>query len=289
MVDVNEYLKLKRPITPKEYVELLKEHPGTVTFDATFFRDPPSQSNGESGKQWYLERPRIPNARFFDMDEIKDKSSPYPRMVPTQKEFDAAMGELGITPDDLVVVYDALGNISAPRAAWIMRYFGHDRVLVLETFPDYVNGNFALETGEPKPYEKTVYKSKAPVDKDIYMDFDDMVRVASDPEEYKEYNIIDARPAMGWKNGHVPGSFCVPFGAVLDPVNGHILPKDKLEGVFEKFNPKKPTVLYCGSGLTACIVEAALYQLHPEQKLKIYDGSWGEWAKRASPDLITKD
>src|SRR5262245_54264268 len=45
---------------------------------------------------------RIPHARFFDLDEVKDPNSPYPHMLPSAKDFAKAMGRLGIRRDDSV-------------------------------------------------------------------------------------------------------------------------------------------------------------------------------------------
>ncbi|MEI9965708.1 MAG: rhodanese-like domain-containing protein [Caulobacteraceae bacterium] len=75
---------------------------------------------------------RIPGAVFFDIDDICDRASPLPHMVPPLEQFEDQAGALGITTEDTVVVYDGVGLFSAPRVWWTFRLFGHGKVFVLD-------------------------------------------------------------------------------------------------------------------------------------------------------------
>lgn len=57
----------------------------------------------------------IVGARFFDLDDVSDATSPYPHMLPSSDVFGAKVGALGISNSDHVVVYDTLGLFSAAR------------------------------------------------------------------------------------------------------------------------------------------------------------------------------
>src|SRR6476620_9560101 len=57
----------------------------------------------------------IPGAVRFDVDDIADKASPLPHMLPTPADFAATVGEVGISETDTIVVYDGAGTFSAPR------------------------------------------------------------------------------------------------------------------------------------------------------------------------------
>ena len=93
---------------------------------------------------WYLpasgrDRPReypaghIPGALFFDLDAVSDPASSLPHMLPTPDAFARAMTELGLDDLDDLVVYDGTGaNMSAARAWWMFRAFGHGAVAVLD-------------------------------------------------------------------------------------------------------------------------------------------------------------
>lgn len=80
----------------------------------------------------YLER-RIPGARFFGIDEIKDKTVDLPHMLPTPEAFAEAVGQLGISNDDTVVVYDSTGFTSAARVYWTFKVCNEqERMCLLE-------------------------------------------------------------------------------------------------------------------------------------------------------------
>lgn len=141
---------------------------------------------------------RIPGARFFDIDGIKDRQSPYPHMLPSPELFATAMGELGIKRDDRVVVYDTAehGLFSAPRVGWTLRAFGHERVHVLDSFRIWVEEKHPTESGEPQPVEKTEYPISQ-LDKSKVADFDDLMDfVTSLPQAAKDVQVLDARSGI---------------------------------------------------------------------------------------------
>ena len=85
---------------------------------------------GRNGHDEYLVA-HIPGAVYFDIDTISDPDSTLPHMLPTAEAFAAAVGEMGISSDHRVVVYDSVGLFSAPRVWWMFRAFGHDNVAVM--------------------------------------------------------------------------------------------------------------------------------------------------------------
>lgn len=74
----------------------------------------------------------IPEARFFDIDEISDTSSPLPHMLPPVEKFVSRVRAMGIGDGHRVVVYDQDGLFSAARVWWMFRVFGHADVAVLD-------------------------------------------------------------------------------------------------------------------------------------------------------------
>lgn len=89
-------------VSPKELQEELEKNKSTSTsriipVSAEWFLP----NDGRVGYQEFLNL-RIPGARFFDLDAIKDPESPYPHMVPTASVFSDAMKDLGISREDTV-------------------------------------------------------------------------------------------------------------------------------------------------------------------------------------------
>ena len=251
----------------------------------------PNDPEGRKGIESFKKK-RIPTARFFDIDEIKDHESPYPHMLPTKEVFAEAMSKLGLRKDDALVVYDTeeLGIFSAPRVAWTLRVFGHPKVHLLNNFRLWVQQGLPTESGEPKEPERTNY----PVpnfNPGMVVKFAEMKTIGYDygKEGSEEVQILDARskgrwegtepePRPGLRSGHMPGSTSVPFQELLDPETKTLLPPEELKKLFESkgLDPKKPMITTCGTGVTAAVIEAALYRagFGPDDDRRIYDGSW---------------
>ena len=104
---------------------------------------------------------RIPGAKFFDIDECVDKTSPYEHMLPNREDFSNYVRSLGIHNDSHVVVYDnneKSGLFSAPRVWWMLRAFGHERVSILDGgFPKWCAEGYPVESG---PESKTRVEGK---------------------------------------------------------------------------------------------------------------------------------
>jgi thiosulfate/3-mercaptopyruvate sulfurtransferase len=282
-------------VTPSELSAALKKNspskistaPRTVPLCATWFLP----NDGRSGLQSFREK-RIPNARFFDLDKVIDKRSPYPHMLPSATDFAKAMSSLGIRRDDTVVVYDSyeLGIFSAPRVGWTLKAFGHDSVHVLNNFKLWVEEGYPTESGEFYDVDTCVYPIPQ-FDPSKVISFEEVREVVKDynKEGAEGVQILDARswgrwtgndpePREGLSSGHMPGSISVPVSELLDPVTKAILPAEKLRKIFEAkgIDPKRPIINSCGTGVTAAVIDAALSEAEygDESNRRLYDGSW---------------
>lgn len=293
-------------VTPEEVNEALKQNPPTristdakvIPICAAWFM--PNDPQGRTGIEAFKAK-RIPTARFFDIDDIKDHDSPYPHMLPTCETFAEAMSKMGVTKEDELVIYDTeeLGLFSAPRVAWTMRVYGHPRVHVLNNFKLWCQQKLPIEDGQPIVPNTTKYPVPS-YNTDMVVKFAEMKTIGYDhgKEGAEEIQILDARsygrwagtepePRPGLSSGHMPGSTSLPFQDLLDPETKTLLPRDKLREVFEskQLDPKKPIIASCGTGVTASVVELALKEAEfgsPDDR-RLYDGSWTEWAMRVSP------
>ena len=73
----------------------------------------------------------LPDALYFDIDQVSDTSSNLPHTIPTKKQFEFNMQKLGINNDSHVIIYSMDGIGTSPRAWWLFRLYKHKNVSVL--------------------------------------------------------------------------------------------------------------------------------------------------------------
>jgi thiosulfate/3-mercaptopyruvate sulfurtransferase len=232
----------------------------------------------------------IPGAAFFDIDAVSDHSTELPHMVPGATQFGDAVGALGISERDTIVVYDSVGLYSAARVWWTFRVLGATHVYILDGgLPKWQAEGRPLESGDGK---RPPRQFKAEMNVSAVAMLDDMRMAVTDDS----VQVVDARsaarfkghapePRPGLRSGHMPNSFNLPFDRVVE--NGSLVSRDRITAAFTDagVDLKKPIITSCGSGLTAAILTFALEAIGKTPK-GLYDGSWTEWGGR--PDLPIK-
>ena len=223
------------------------------------------------GLPWEENFPRIGNAQFFDIDDIADPKSALPHTLPSADIFAQKTGALGITEKDTIVVYDRAGiSMAASRAWWMFRVFGHKNVFVLDGgLPKWLAEGrpVTIATARPVPAVYLAHFNPA-----LVRSFDQMMNNLKTGKE----TVLDARSAERFYTvqGHIPESENVPYMSLVGP-DGALRNKDELKKLLAG-NLSRPTTATCGSGITACVVALALYELGRDD-IPVYDGSWTEW------------
>jgi thiosulfate/3-mercaptopyruvate sulfurtransferase len=255
--------------------------------DATWFLP-------DSGRDAWAEymAGHLPGAVFFDIDAVADRESGLPHMLPSQADFAAALGRLGLVGADEVVVYDRPPIPSAARVWWMLRVFGHEAVRVLDGgLEGWVAAGGRLEQGAPAPCE-TVYVARA-ARPELVRDYEE-TRLAL---QSGAAQLLDARPAArfrgeapeprpGLGSGHAPGALNLPVSSVYGP-DGRLRPESELAELFTAagVNVRQPVIASCGSGVTAGSLALALARLG-QPDTPVYDGSWAEWGARADAPVV---
>lgn len=236
----------------------------------------------------------IPNARFFDIDDVADHTSDLPHMVPPVEKFMSRMRAMGVGDGHQIVVYDAIGVMSAPRVWWMLKLMGHRDVAVLD-------GGLPKWVAEGRPTEDL-----APVVRDRHMTVRrqnhmvrDVTQVAA-ASKLGDHVIVDARsaarfrgeapePREGLRSGHIPNSRNVPFNTLLNEDNT-LRSNDEIRTIFEAagVDLSKPIITTCGSGVTAAVLFLALTKIG-KTDLSLYDGSWSEWGAFPTVAVATGD
>jgi thiosulfate/3-mercaptopyruvate sulfurtransferase len=258
------------------------DDPGVRILDASFYL--PAEKIDPAA---VFAQGHIPGARFFDIETIADLETDLPHMVPSAGRFARLMSSLGVSSTDFVVFYDQRGIFSAPRGWWMMRYFGHDAVAVLDGgLPKWQAEGRALEEGAPAaPAAPGVFRPQLRATR--LRGIGDMIdNLATGAEQ-----VLDARaagrfegsapePRPGLPSGHIPGARSLPASELLAP-DKTMLPPAQLRARFEAagIDGSRPVVTSCGTGVSAAALTLGLHVAGlPEGAL--YDGSWTEWASR---------
>ncbi|MGB1331251.1 MAG: 3-mercaptopyruvate sulfurtransferase [Paracoccaceae bacterium] len=236
----------------------------------------------------------IPNARFFDIDDVADHGSDLPHMVPPVEKFMSRMRAMGVGDGHQVVVYDGMGLFSAARVWWLFKLMGQNNIAVLD-------GGLPKWQAEGRPVEDL-----PPVIRDRHMTVRRQNHMVKDVTQVSaasklgDYEIIDARspgrfrgeepePRAGLRPGHIPGSKNVCF---KDLLNADQTMKNPVEirQIFESagvdFN--KPAITTCGSGVTAAVLSLGLERIGKTDH-SLYDGSWSEWGMFPTVPVATGD
>ncbi|MEN0617253.1 3-mercaptopyruvate sulfurtransferase [Klebsiella indica] len=226
----------------------------------------------------------IPGALFFDIEALSDHTSPLPHMMPRAETFAVAMRELGVNSDKHLVVYDEGNLFSAPRAWWMLRTFGVEKVSILAGgLEGWRRDELPLEQG---PVDLAEGDFDGRFDPQVIKRLTDVLLVSHegsaqivDARPAARFNGIVAEPRPGLRKGHIPGALNVPWTELV--MNGELKTVDELNEIFARqgVDFTRPIIASCGSGVTAAVVVLALTTLGVNG-VSLYDGSWSEWGAR---------
>lgn len=248
----------------------------------------------DKGRSAYLQG-HIPNAVFMDVDG--DLSSPRGQgpgrhPLPRPETFAAAMSRAGIGASTHVIAHDSGDGSTASRLWWLLRYFGHERVSLLDGgFARWVAEGRALERAVPShPPEPFAAEPRAA----MRVDADQVERLRTGARTL----LLDSRMAERYEGkvepidpvaGHIPGARNRPYPAnVRSAEDPRFLEPARLREQFTQLGAADAdrVVAYCGSGVNACQNLFAL-QLAGFDTGLLYEGSWSDWCSVRSRAMST--
>ena len=239
--------------------------------------------DGRSGREAY-EAGHLPGAVFVDLD--RDLTAPpsttqgrHP--LPTAEAFAAALGALGVGPDDAVVAYDDSGGMSAGRLVWMLRVLGQPAALLdggIGAWDGPLEAGSATRPPVECPVRPWPDGAFAGIEEVAAAAAGGIVLDARAPERYRgEVEPVDPRA------GHVPGARNAPFAANLGD-GGRFRSPDDLRAHYEELGVGEAAgvVAYCGSGVSACHDLLAMEHAGLGRG-RLYVGSWSQWSATGRP------
>jgi thiosulfate/3-mercaptopyruvate sulfurtransferase len=233
----------------------------------------------------------VPGAVYLSPVAIRDAKSP-PTFLPTPAAFEEMMARLGISDSTRVIVYDERGGIYAARLWWILNYFGHANVALM-------NGGWVKWTAEKRP--ATLDAAVPPAGRFTARPQPRWVATASDVVaaiHKQDVKIVDARTAAEIegkdlrnirRGGFIPSSVPVYWEDLLDPEQKTFKTADELRKIYEDRGilAAREVIAYCQVGMRASVDLFAL-SLIGHDRVRNYYGAWEEWGNRDDLPIATK-
>lgn len=236
---------------------------------------------GPPGRESY-DAGHVPGAAFVDLD--RDLAAPpgaggrHP--MPSGAGFEEAMRRAGVRDGRPVIVYDDADSTAAARAWWLLRYFGHPSVRVLDGgLRAWTAGGYPVVAAGQERTVITAGRFTARPGRLALLDADGAASVA------RAGLLLDARAGERYRGeqehvdpvaGHVPGAVSAPTAQNLNP-DGTFRPAADLAARFTALGVTgdRTVAAYCGSGVTAAHEVLALTLAGIPAAL--YVGSWSDW------------
>jgi thiosulfate/3-mercaptopyruvate sulfurtransferase len=197
---------------------------------------------------------------------------------PISTAFAQKMAEIGVIwGETLVVAYDDARFAFASRLWWLLRYLGHDQVALLDGgWPAWKQENLPIssETPQPKPGKFTSQPQPnwlADLERVKICEQDDSLFLIDSRESDRYLGKTEPIDPIA---GHIPGAYNLPWKEVSDD-HGFCLPLESHQKRWQPYQERE-IIVYCGSGVTACV---NLFSLHLAgvENAKLYVGGWSDW------------
>jgi len=246
-----------------------------VIVDCRFSLNEPQWGQNEYNKN------HIQGAFYLDLNS--DLSSPVQKHggrhpLPAVEKLTEKLSSMGVDGDTFVVAYDSSRLAFASRLWWLMRYLGHEKVAVLDGgFSAWLAAGYPVTTELPNR-KPAVFIPQVQADKVVDIEY------VKKHKDLAEFVLVDSRESARYRGenepidpvaGHIPGAVNFPWQEVTNN-EGMVRPVEEQKGRWEKAINADEIVVYCGSGVTACVNLLSL-EMAGVKNAKLYAGSWSDW------------
>jgi thiosulfate/3-mercaptopyruvate sulfurtransferase len=228
----------------------------------------------------------IPGAIGFDWK--KDLQDQVERDFLDPGAFGELFGSRGISNDHTIVLYGDRNNWFAAYTYWYLKYYGHDKVLLMNGPREkWISEGRPTSTDVPS-YGATTFDAQ-PGDEAIRAKRDEVMAALDDgrklvdvrsPQEFSGELIAMAgyEQEGAQRAGHIPGAASIPWAQAVKE-DGTFKSADELEQLYggKGVLSGEPIIAYCRIGERSAHTWFVLHELLGRDDVKNYDGSWTEW------------
>jgi thiosulfate/3-mercaptopyruvate sulfurtransferase len=213
------------------------------------------------------------------------------RFVMTPEQFQAEMARLGIGDETLVIAYDS-GGTTAGRLWWCLNYYGHSHVRVLNGgWNHWLMDGRPMTMAEPKLETPSTFTPR--LEPSLLADAEHIMAALERPDVV----VLDVRSDGEWdgsnlrgnkRQGHMPGAVHIEWTHNLTPDElRRFKSSEELKSMFESagVTPDKEVITVCQGGIRAAQAAFTLSLLGYD-KVRNYDGSFGDWGNRDDTPIV---
>lgn len=224
----------------------------------------------------------IPGAVNIDLMQFHWIDTSRQGIAQFNKQMKILLSNIGVRSDSFIVFYDDMSGASAARGVWLLLYFSHEKVAMLDGgLNAWKAENFKTET-KTHPFVHSNFRGR--VNRRVLADF---MRLSSKKKKGSTV-IIDARSGREFdgttlraaKAGHIPGAINIDWNQNLQ--KDLFKTKAELKKLYHKVPMEAEVITYCQGGYRAANTFVVLKMLGYD-KVRMYLGSWGEWGNK--PEL----
>jgi len=228
----------------------------------------------------------IPGAIGFDWQrDLQDQTR---RDFLGPKEFGELFGGRGISNDHTIVLYGDRNNWFAAYTYWYLKYYGHDKVLLMNGPREKWIEEGRPTTKDELDYQPTTFEARRPDEsirarrEEVLEKLGSSTRLVDvrSPQEYSGELIAMAgyEQEGAQRAGHIPGAASVPWAQAVRE-DGTFKPADELRELYASkgVTDGHEVVAYCRIGERSAHTWFVLHELLGQDDVKNYDGSWTEW------------
>ncbi len=268
-------LLAQETIVPKDFIALQKENPNLVLIDAS--------------KSKLYNKAHVAGAVNIPYATLDDKENDVKGLLLPADKIAKILGDKGVANDATIVVYDEGSQKYSARVYWALKYLGATNVkLMHKNMKDFRKARVKLTSAVPDVEAKTF---------NVTLNNTIITDAAYIESKLNASNvvIIDARTPgefdgtydgpKAYSVGHIPGATNIPYESTVKG-DGHVfINAEEFKALAPNvdFTPEKEYIVYCKTGVKGATMYAFLKNIMGFDNVKVYDGSYMEWAALDKP------
>lgn len=265
------------PIVSSAWLFQHLDNPQIIIIDCRF-----QLSDPQWGYRQYLGS-HLKGAFYLDLEQ--DLSGPLDKHggrhpLPNPELVAQKLSAIGINwGETLVVAYDDSRFAFAARLWWLLRYLGHEKVVLLDGgWPGWQASGYPVTAKIPTPKEGQFIPHPQ---QEWLVDLETVKAsqvspsiVLVDSRDRDRY--LGEREPIDPIAGHIPGAVNSPWQAVTHET-GFLKPYAEQQQLWANYQDADEIIFYCGSGVTACVNFFSYQLVTSKSKARLYPGGWSDW------------